>query len=91
MIEFLISVVLSIVAIVMAERCRRDPEKCKDGFMKESGWTRSIFALPYLGRAAEARRAIVEDAGLRRRYRIELYVWALVLFLLGLTRLFATA
>ena len=43
--------------------------------MLKSGWTRSVFAIRYLGKPDEARRAVVEDASLRHKVIAELYVW----------------
>lgn len=87
MIRFLISVILALTFVVFAEQTRRNPHKGQDLFMTEKGWTRSIFALPYLGRPKEARQALIDDEDLRKKFIIELYVWAIVMFLLGLTQL----
>jgi hypothetical protein len=53
-------------------------------FMAENGLTRSLTALRFLGRPEEARRAIVEDANVRRDYLIERYCLSLAGLLLGI-------
>ncbi len=60
---------------------------CQDLFMLKSGWTRSIFAIRYLGNPEEARRAVADDASLRRKVIIELYIWLLLLLLIGAIQL----
>jgi len=71
---------LSVAIFWGTEKCRRDPEACKGTFMTEQGWTRSPFAIKYLGRPQEARNAIVNDAELRRKHI--LYSYGLSLFFL---------
>lgn len=66
------------------ERCRKNPEKCKDGFMTAQGWTRSLFAIKYIGRAKEAREAIVTDQNLRKKHLIQSYVTAAFFFIIGI-------
>ena len=87
MLEFLITIVLVTIGIVIAEQCRRNPENCQNLFMTKQGWTRSVFALKYLGRPDEAREAIIQDGGLRRKLLIEWYIQIIVLFVLGLLQL----
>lgn len=87
MVRLILSILLSLFFVVYAERTRRDPYKGQNLFMTKQGWTRSLLALPYLGRPEAARKALVEDANLRKKFIIELYVWAAAIFLLGLTQL----
>ena len=84
----LLFIFFSLFFAVYAERTRRNPYKGQNLFMTKQGWTRSIFALPYLGRPEEARKALVEDKNLRRKFIIELYVWAAVALLAALAQLF---
>ncbi len=77
----------SIAIFISVERCRRNPARCKYGFMTEQGWTRSIFAVRYLGRVEEAHKAIIQDPKLRQRFIVEQYIVALLFFLLGLSGL----
>lgn len=83
-----IALVSSIGLFITTERCRRNPEMCRDGFMTSQGFTRSIFALKYLGRSQDARDAIVTDPNLRHRYILESYIWSGVAFLLALVSFF---
>jgi hypothetical protein len=55
--------------------------------MTEAGWTRSIFAIRYLGRPEEARKAIVDDRSLRKYFLVEQYIISAVTFILGLVAL----
>lgn len=77
----------SVGILILAERCRRNPQRCPDMFMARNGLTRSFVALRYIGRAEEARRAIVEDAKLRQQYLIERYIWSLIGLVIGLVSL----
>jgi hypothetical protein len=74
----------SVGILIMAERCRRNPHRCPDMFMARNGLTRSLVALWFIGRAEEARRAIVVDAKLRQLYLIERYIWGLMGFMIGI-------
>ena len=65
--------VISMAILWGTERCRRDPENCKDSFMTEQGWTRSPFAIKYLGRPQEARSTIVDNKELRQRHLLFSY------------------
>lgn len=87
MIRLVISLVLALAFVIAAERTRRDPYKGQDLFMTKKGWTRSIFALPYLGKPEEARQAVVNDESLRKKFIIELYVWAILILLVGFLQL----
>lgn len=78
----------SIVIFILAERCRRNPETCQDAFVGNNGLTRSFVALRFRGRPEEARRAIVEDANLRREYLIERYLLSLTGLIIGIVWLF---
>lgn len=80
----LIIIAASLAILVRAEMCRRDSEKCKDAFMTEIGWTRSLVAIKYIGRPKDARHDIVEDADLRRRFLIESYIVGVMGMLLGI-------
>lgn len=80
----LIALLASIVILIMAERCRRMPCTCKDGFMGENGATRSFVALRFLGKAAQARDAIVNDPRLRKHYLWERYLLAAVGMIVGI-------
>ena len=76
--------VSGVILLVTTERCRRDPETCKHGFMTEQGNTSSIIALSkYMGKASEARQAIVEDRSLRQKYLFECYVKVLLCLIGG--------
>jgi hypothetical protein len=58
--------------------------------MTQAGWTRSIFAIRFLGRPEEARKAIVNDRSLRRRFLIEQYIISALAFGLGIVAIFTT-
>ena len=89
--EIIMSFVWGVVLIVgalqlnwTAKRCAGgDIRKTQDMFMTEQGWTRSIFAIPYLGRVADAHAAIENDPNLRQKVIYELYAWSAGSFLLG--------
>lgn len=89
MIWGIVIIIASLVLLLNTELCRRNRFKCQDGFMTKQGWTRSIFAIQYIGRAKEARTAIVEDSRLRRKYLIESYVIGAVGLLLGVIAIVA--
>lgn len=76
--------VISGAIFLGTEKCRRDPEHCKDIFMTERGWTRSPFAIKYLGKPQEARAAIVNDAELRRKHILYSYGLSLFFFVLSI-------
>jgi hypothetical protein len=69
---------VSVGLVILTEGCRRNPQRCADMFMARSGLTRSFVALRFIGRAEEARRAIVENDKLRQQYVIEGYIWSLI-------------
>lgn len=73
------------ILLFTTERCRRNPETCKHGFMTEQGNTGSIVALStYMGKASEARQAIVENRSLRNKYLLECYLKVLLCFVSGI-------
>ena len=72
----IVAIIASLGIFLLTERCRRSPQTCKNMFMQENGFTRSFVALRFLGKAQEAREAIVKDPTLRRQYLIESYVIA---------------
>jgi hypothetical protein len=79
--------VASVGILILAERCRRNPQRCPDMFMAKNGLTRSFVALRFLGRPEAARRAIVEDEKLRREYLLECYLWSLIGLIVGIASL----
>jgi len=80
----LVMITSSLWILYLTERCRRKPESCRDGFMSKEGFTRSFVALRYIGRANEAREAIVRDEKLRKWYLIEGYCWVILGLGLGI-------
>ena len=79
---------ISVMILIGTERCRRDPETCRDGFMRKTGYTKSIVALWYfIGKPEEARNAIMNDASIRKKFVIESYIWCLIGFIVGITLL----
>lgn len=70
----IISLVGSLLFLFGAERSRRDIEVCKNWFMSESGKSFSMFGYLYLGRPQVARNEIAQNAVLRRRFLIEMYI-----------------
>ena len=84
---FWVTCLLTAVGLWSVRRCHRNPTACQDLFMLKSGWTRSIFAIRYLGRPEEARRAILDDQELRRKVINEIYVWIALLLLVGFAQL----
>ena len=85
--QFGVTCLLTAVGLWNVRRCQKNPCACQDLFMLKSGWTRSIFAIQYLGRPEEARRAILDDQGLRRKVINEIYVWIALLLLIGFAQL----
>lgn len=77
-------IVVSVIFLWNAERCRKYPEKCKDSFMTEQGWTRSVFAIKYIGRAKEARDAIVQDHNLRKKHLAQCYISSIFFGVVGI-------
>lgn len=87
MLNMLVSLFLFAVTIAIfwgTERCRRNPENCKDSFMTQQGWTRSPFAIKYLGKPEDARDAIVRDSNLRRKHIMFSYGLCAFFFLMSL-------
>ena len=83
----LLGIVLIVTAgaiLMGAERCRRDPNRCSDIFMTEQGWTRSPFAIKFLGRPKEAREAIVRDASLRNKQIVFSYLLGVLSLCIGI-------
>ena len=80
----LIGIVAIITALFLAARtevCRRNPNKCIEGFVSKEGFTRSFVVLRYWNRSPEERRELfLQDPKVRRNYLLESYVWALLLF-----------
>ena len=74
----------SLLFLFGAERSRRDIEVCKNWFMTKNGGSSSMFGYLYLGRPQVARDEIAQNATLRRRFLIELYVKSLLLFILAI-------
>jgi hypothetical protein len=77
-------VLAGVLALLLAEQCRRDPEQLKKKFITESGGPFSVFALPYITRPAEGRRAVVEQLTLRRLRLLEMYLHGVLLILGGI-------
>lgn len=77
------SIIVAIVRIAMARRCRRYPENCKDLFMRQNGMMNSFLAWPYIGKPDIARDTFVKNPKLRKAWVIEQYIWAVVCFILG--------
>ncbi len=85
MIIGLLLLVSGSILLFTTERCRRNPETCKHGFMTEQGNTGSIVALStYMGKASEARQAIVENRSLRNKYLLECYIKVLLCLIGGI-------
>lgn len=80
----LIIIAASLAILIRAEICRRSPDKCKDAFMSEAGWTRSLIALRYIGNPQAARRDIVANADLRRKFVMESYIVGILGVMLGI-------
>ena len=80
---------VSVGLVILTERCRRNSQRCPDMFMAGNGLTRSFVALRFIGRADEARRAIVEDARLRQEYLDERYFLSLLGLLVAIGALLA--
>ena len=79
---------ISGMILIATERCRRNPQTCRDGFMRKTGYTRSLIALWYfIGKPEEARAAIMNDTKIRRKYIIESYLWSLVGMIAGIVLL----
>lgn len=84
----IVLIIASMAVLVGTERCRRDRNRCPEIFMTEQSWTRSPFAIRFLGHPEEAREAIVRDASLRRKQLVFSYflfvlslcagIWAIV-------------
>ena len=79
-----ILIVSAIAVFINTEKCERNPLECKNGFMTEQGWTRSPFALRYLGRPKDARNAMDNDEKLRRKHIIYSYTLSAIFLLAGL-------
>jgi hypothetical protein len=74
----------AILEFLGAQRCLRDLQYCQDRFMAKSGWSRSLFGYwLFFGRPAAARKAIIENAKLRRWLIIEIYCRAFAFLVLG--------
>ncbi len=73
-----------LVALLIAEQCRRNRQALVDKFMTESGGPFSLFALPYLGRPQAARQAIQHNSTLRKLRLFELYLQGAALTVAGL-------
>lgn len=78
----------SIIGVISANRCRHNPEQCARRFISNFGAPQSIFAIKYAGEVEAARRAIRDDANLRKKYVIEQFVSAFALGLAGILILF---
>ncbi len=73
-----VCLVSSLGIFIQTERCRRRCYLCPDMFMSKDGRSRSLVALKFLGRAEEARYAIIHDSKVRRLYLIERYAWCVL-------------
>ena len=80
----IIGIASSFGLIVVAERCRKNPEPCKDKFMGANGVTRSFVALRYIGEPDLAQEAFVTKPNVRRAWIIERYIWAVISFVAGI-------
>ncbi len=78
--------VAAIIMFVVAERSRRNIEVLVNKFVTKEGYILSFFAIPYIGKTEEARRAIRENAKLRRLVLMEMYGLSVLLFILSLWR-----
>ena len=66
-------------------RKSNQPEKLKEDFMWENGYTHSWVAMRYFfGKPQEGRAAIANDPDIRRKYVTELILKSIAIFGLGL-------
>jgi hypothetical protein len=79
----------SVLGFVYAWRCKKDRSICPARFISAFGAPRSIFALQFFGKPEEARKALLEDDKLYRKYVIEQYIISLAIAIAGLLILFA--
>lgn len=78
----------SALRFIYAWKCERDRSMCPPRFISDFGAPRSIFAMQFSGRPDEARKAILEDDELYRKYVIEQYVVSLAVAIAGVLALF---
>ncbi len=69
----LLTMVLGILTLILAEICRRNPSTLKRRFISDGGGPLSLFALPFIGRPTEGRQQVSENKALRRAFFIEMY------------------
>jgi hypothetical protein len=84
----IVGFILATLGFIFAEKSRRNTDLLIDRFMTRSGQALSLFALPYIGRPADARQAITESPALQRLCLLELYFWSIALVLLSIWQLF---
>ena len=81
----IVGLFISLMIFIGTERCRRNPETCRDGFVHKTGYTKSIVALWYfIGKPEAARTAIMNDASIHKKFVVESYIWSLISFAGGI-------
>ncbi len=76
------------IVLIYAKKCSQQPEICAKRFISDFGVPESFFAIPYTGDVETARKAILSDQDLRRKYIFEQYVIAALIVVGGILILF---
>lgn len=82
-------IIVGLYLIIMTELGKGQPERFREGFMQDNGYSGSLVALWYfIGRPREARDAIVNNKNIRTKYIIECYIRSIILIVVGVYLVF---